>query len=144
MQRNLLQATFDAATELKDAGAVTANGSAMVGGVARVINIGSAFLRATLIVDVDDLTTDADAGYDLILQGSTKPDFTDDVVNLLTIRAGDTAPQGESADVGVGRTARTFMNSKDGVKPYPYLRMFHRVAAGSINYRAFVTKDVLA
>lgn len=147
MQRNLLQATFDAATELKDAGSVSANGAAQVGGVNRVVNVGAAFLRGTLIVDVDllDLTT-GDETADLILQGSTVPDFSSDVSNLLTIRIGDTSNQGESVDAVAGRYARTFLNSRDGVKPYPYLRMFHRLGGTtpSVNYRAFITKDVLA
>ena len=148
MQRNLLTAQFDAATELKDAGsAVTGNGVATVGGVNRVVNIGPAFMSATLIVDVDllDLSSN-DEVYDLVLQGSTAPDFSSDVVNLLTVRVGKASATGESADAVAGRYARSFLNSKDGTKPYPYLRMSHKVAGTtpSINYRAFITKSILA
>ncbi len=148
MQRNLLAAQFDAATELKDAGAITASGVATVGGVPRVVNIGAAFMRATLVVDVDliDLTT-GDETVELRLQGSTVPDFTSDVVVLDTIRVGDTSVSaGETTDRVAGRLTRSVMNSVNGVKPYPYLRMY-AVLAGttpSINYRAFLTKDVLA
>lgn len=148
MQRNLLTAQFDAATELKDAGSITASGAATVGGVPRVLNVGDAFLRATLVVDVDliDLTT-GDETVELRLQGSTVADFTTDVVVLDTIRLGDTSTSaGETTDKTVGRITKSVLNSRDGVKPYPYLRMY-AVLAGttpSINYRAFLTKDILA
>lgn len=148
MQRNLLAAQFDAATELKDAGAVTASGPALVGGVARVINIGKAFLRGTLVIDVDlvDLTT-GDETYEIRLQGSSVPDFTSDVVVLDVTRVGDTSTSaGESVDRTVGRITKSVMNSVDGTKPYQYLRVY-AVLAGttpSINFRAFLTKDILA
>jgi hypothetical protein len=148
MQRNLLAAQFDAATELKDAGSISASGAATVGGVARVVNIGTAFMRATLVIDVDllDLTT-GDETVELRLQGSTVPDFTSDVVILDTIRVGDTSVSaGETVDRVAGRYTKSVMNTVDGRKPYPYLRMY-AVLAGttpSISYRAFLTKDVLA
>lgn len=148
MGRNLLTAQFDAATELKDAGTQTASGAGTVGSVPRVINVGSAFLRATLIVDVDllDLTT-GDEAYEIRLQGSTLPDFSADVAVLTSVRVGDTSvTAGETVDAVAGRYATTFLNSRNGAKPYPYLRVF-LVASGttpSINYRAFLTKDLLA
>jgi len=149
MQRNLLQATFDAATELKDAGAMTASGPATVGGNPRVVNVGTGFLRATWIVDVDllDLTT-GDETVELRLQGSTTADFTSDVVVLDTLRLGDTSVSaGETVDnAALGRRAKSVMNTRDGAKAYPYLRVY-AVLAGttpSVNFRSFLTKDVLA
>jgi len=144
MQRSLLAAQFDAALELKDAGsAITADGVGQVGGVNRVVNVGTGFLRATLIVDVDAFTSGA-AAAKITLQGSSVADFSADVVNLADVDLGSSATIGESADRGVGRVTTTFMNSRDGVKRYPFLRVAHKVPNGSVNYRAFSTKDILA
>jgi hypothetical protein len=144
MQRSLLAAQFDAALELKDAGsAITANGVGQVGGVNRVVNVGAAFLRATLIVDVDAFTAGA-AASKITLQGSTVADFSADVVNLADVDLGTAATIAESADRGVGRVTTTFMNSRNGQKAYPFLRVSHAVPNGSVNYRAFITKDILA
>src|ERR1043166_9343678 len=104
MARNLLTATFDAATELKDAGAVTSAGAAQVGGVKRVVNLGPAFAQISWVVDVDtmDITT-GDEGYTLTLQGSSSPTFASDVHNISTIRLGDSTVTGESVDSTTGR-----------------------------------------
>lgn len=147
-QRNLLTAQFDAALELKDAGsAITANGVAQVGGVNRVVNVGKAFLQATLIIDVDLMDVSSnDETYELTLQGSTTPDFSADVVNIATVKVGKATGLGESSDAGIGRYAVGFINTRDGVKPYPYLRMTHKTSGTtpSFNYRAFITKNQMA
>lgn len=126
MARNLLNSTFDAATELKDAGAVTASAAAQVGGVARVLNVGNAFIEdAVMNVDVDaiDITT-GDEGYTITLQGSTSSTFASNVYNLASVKVGKASVTGHSVDVTTGRYQMPIMNSLDGATPLPYLRAY--------------------
>lgn len=145
MARNNFTATFDAATELKDAGAVTANGAATVASAARVVNVGPAMIDGMLIVDIDamDLAS-ADEVYTLILQGSADSTFATGIYNITTLVVGKAALTFESADSTVGRYMLPFLSSKDGSTPLQYMRMFTRVVGTtpSINYRAFITKDM--
>jgi hypothetical protein len=76
MARNILTATFDAATELKDAGAITASGAGQVSGAPRVVNVGAGLINAVLVIDVDAIDiAGGDEGYTVTLQGSSDPTF---------------------------------------------------------------------
>ena len=147
MPRHILTAPFDAATELKDSGAaLTANAAGTVGGQARVINVGSAFMAGAWIVDVDSLDlASADESYTIELQGADDAAFTAGVVVLGSIRFGKASAINETADRGVGRQQKEFFNAVDGISPKPYLRAFLRVAGTtpSIQYRSFLTKSPL-
>jgi hypothetical protein len=146
MARNLLTATFDAATELKDAGAMTASGAAQVGGAARVVNVGSGIISAVLVIDVNalDITT-GDEGYTLVLQGSTSPTFASDVQNLVIHRAGDSTVTGETVDSTIGRKTIPFTNQARDGSPLPYLRIYATIAGTtpSVDFRAWITKNPL-
>lgn len=143
--RALLNATLDAAMILKDAGAVTASGAATVASVARVLNVGAAFLQGVMTVDFDvmDLTS-SDEGYEVRLQGSTDPTFATDVSILASVRAGTAAGNPEGA-VGIGRRQAPFVNVSESGTPLPYLRAYHVVAGTtpSVNYRAFIGQNPL-
>lgn len=144
--RQLLIGTFDAATELKDAGAVTASGAAQVAGAARVVNVGKAYLEALLIVDFDALdVTSLDEGYEVRLQGSSDPTFATDVNIITSVRAGTAAAIGESVNAGIGRRAKPFINQGEDGQPRAYLRLYHVLSGTtpSVNYRGFITKDPL-
>lgn len=146
MARNLLTATFDAATELKDAGAITASGAGQVSGAPRVVNVGNGLINAVLVIDVDaiDIVT-GDEGYTVTLQGSTDATFATNVQNVASRRVGDSTTTGESADAGIGRYTLPVINqAKDGT-PLPYLRIYTTVAGTtpSVNFRAWLTKNPL-
>ena len=144
MARNLYTATFDAATELKDAGQITASGAGQVGGAPRVVNVGNGIVDAILVIDVDniDITT-GDEGYTLILQGSSSATFASDVQNLVIHRAGDSTTTGETVDSAVGRKTIPFSNQGRDGSPLPYLRIYATVAGTTpiLNYRAWITKN---
>lgn len=144
MARNLLTATFDAATELKDAGAITSTAAAQVGGVNRVVNVGNALIDAVVNIDVDalDITT-GDESYDIRIQGSTSATFASDVHNLVIHKAGDSSVTGETVDSVVGRRSYGLINSGDGSTPLPYIRAYLTIAGTtpSINCRIWMTKD---
>lgn len=142
MARNLLNSTFDAATELKDAGALTASAAAQVGGVARVLNVGPGFIDGVMNVDVDVIDiTSGDEGYTITLQGSTSSTFASNVYNLASVKVGKASVTGHSVDVTTGRFQMPVINSLDGVTPLPYLRAYITCAGTtpSINCRAWLS-----
>jgi hypothetical protein len=146
MARNILTATFDAATELKDAGAITASGAGQVSGAPRVVNVGAGLINAVLVIDVDAIDiAGGDEGYTVTLQGSSDPTFATDVQNIASRRIGDSTVTGESADSGVGRYTLPVINQGRDGTPLPYLRVYTTVAGvtASVNFRAWLTKNPL-
>jgi hypothetical protein len=147
-KRNQMDATFDAALQLKDAGAVSADGAGTVGGQARVVNVGTGLISATLIADIAELDlAGGDEGYRIVLQGSTDPTFATNVSNLVEINGGVAATAAGEDSFGIGRVARGFNNVAENGDVLPYLRVFSDITAGagtgSINYQAFIAQRVL-
>ncbi len=147
-KRNQMDATFDAALQLKDAGAVTADGAGTVGGAARVVNVGTGLMTGVLICDV--LTMDVaggDEGYRIVLQGSSDPTFATNVSNLAEMNAGVSATAEAEGAFGIGRIARLFTNVAENGEQLSYLRVFSDITPGagtaSINYQAFIGQNVL-
>lgn len=143
-QRNVMNATFDAALQLKDAAAVTASGAAQVGGVARVLNVGAAVVSGAFVVDIAALTINADADYDIRLQASSDPTFATDVTIVANVRSALAATAGEDRP-GVGRRTVPFNNIGEDGAPKAYLRAFHTISGTtpSINYSAFISQNPL-
>lgn len=144
-KRNQMDATFDAATQLKDAGAVTADGAGTVDGTARVVNVGPGLIKAALVADVSALDlAGGDEAYRILLQGSTDPTFATNVTNLAELSAG--AGIGEDS-FGIGRISRIFTNNAENGEILPYLRVYTDVTGGTgggtINYQAYIMQDVL-
>lgn len=140
--------TFDALLELKDAGAVTVTNTAgTVASVARVLDVGDAFLDASLHVYISaiDIASN-DEVYTVILQGSDSSTFASGVVNLVTLSFGKATPAGIAADTTVGLAASVpVTNSLDGKTNFRYMRILTRVAGTtpSINYKAWLTRNPL-
>lgn len=146
MGRNLLTATFDAATELKDAGAVSATGVGTVNSVARVVNLGLGIALMTLVIDFDALdVSSGDERYEIILEGSTSLTFASDNHVLERVVLGDSTVNDETVDSTTGRITRRVANSHNGADPMPYVRIRHKIAGttASVTYRAFLTKEVI-
>jgi hypothetical protein len=127
----------DAQLELKDAGAVTADGAATVGGNARTIDVGPGKLRDGACVEVrisaNDFA-DTDELWTLRVQGSN--DAFSAAVDLATLPI----PGGQT-----GLTRIHFTNELFGTV-YREIRIFHDIVAGattpSINYTARLTGPV--
>lgn len=143
-KRNQMDATFDAALQLKDASAVTTTGAAQVGGVARVVNVGAGILSGAFVVDIAALTINADADYDIRLQASSDPTFATDVTIVANVRSALLATAGEDRP-GVGRRTVPFNNIGEDGAPKAYLRAFHVMSGTtpSINYAAMITQNPL-
>ena len=145
MNHSIYHDTFDAATELKDAGAVTANNTAgTVASVARVVNVGTGIIDAVLVVHLDTVdVASTDEAYEIVLQGSTAANFGSGVSNLRIVHAGLAAVNGEPANVTSGTIRVPVSNTLDGLTALPYLRVLTKVVGTtpSINYRAYLTKN---
>lgn len=143
-QRNVMNATFDAALQLKDAAAVATSGAAQVGGAARVVNVGAAILSGVLTVDIIALTVNADADYDIRLQVSSDPTFATDVTIAANVRSAVIATGGEDRPL-VGRRQVPFNNIGEDGAPKAYIRAYHVISGTtpSINYQAFIGQNPL-
>lgn len=144
VKRNQLDATFDAATQLKDAGAAVASGAGTVGGAARVVNVGPAILSAVFNVDIIAQTVDATADYQIRLQASSDPTFATDVTVVAEVVSQLVGTSGQDRP-GLGRQSRPFNNIGEDGAPKAYLRVYHVIGGStpSINYQAFIGQNPL-
>jgi hypothetical protein len=144
VKRNQLDATMDAATQLKDAGAAVASGAGTVGGAARVVNVGPAILSAVFTVDIIAQTIDATAAYDIRLQASNDPTFATDVSIVAHLQSVLIATGGEDRP-GIGRRSIPFVNIGEDGQAKTYLRAYHTISGTtpSINYAAMITQNPL-
>ena len=144
VKRNQMDATFDAALQLKDAGAAVASGAGTVGGAARVVNVGPAILSAAFVVDIIAQTVDATADYQIRLPASSDPTFATDVTIVAEVNSQLLATGGQDRP-GVGRQSRPFNNVGEDGNPKAYLRVYHVIGGTtpSINYAAMITQNPL-
>ena len=135
--------TYDSATLLKDAGVIGASAAATVGGSAKAIYVGPAFVEGVAIADITAIETDTgNEIYTLVMQGSADEAFTAPV-QLASYAPGHTSViPGGGATTTVGRHFVRFSNEQDGVI-YPWLRIYTVVAGtiaggGGINYSCWI------
>jgi hypothetical protein len=151
--------TYDPATEMKDAGAVTTSAAAEVESVAKVLDLGAGRVDAIVVVDVTDIdtttlvpgdpegdppTTDegGDEKYEIEFQVSNSASFSTGNVCAAVLKLGAlTAGTGSSADSATGRYELHVTNEINHTR-YRYARLYTRVAgaAPSIDYTAFLGK----
>jgi len=120
--------TYDNLTLLKDAGVVTVDAAAQVGGSARVVDLGDAHMDAVAVVDTSAVDT-AQGTYTVRIQGASALNFATPVeLAAREIKA-------------TGRTEIPFNNEVAGTY-YRYVRAFHDTggAAPSINNTIFLAK----
>jgi hypothetical protein len=143
--------TFDKRLEVKDAGLIAADAAWQVGGVDKILDIGSARFEGQCVMDITALEiASGDERYDLLIQGSNSATFASDIVILAALPVGDgstigTAYAGSGVDVddAPGRYVLPFSNERNNIY-YRYLRGFTVVTgaiATGINFSAFVAKD---
>lgn len=142
-------ATYDALTVLKDAGAVTSSGAAQVGGSNRTVDLGGAGspgmaksgqMVAEAVIDVTAFSGTNPLAV-LHVQGSND-NFASEVVNLgsIEIASGTGKTAASSLDATPGRYILPFTNWRDGIT-YQYVRMYHAITGTvSINYTSRIAK----
>jgi len=157
MTRNRKDRTFDAATELKDAGLIAASAATQVGGSDVILDLeeggglfdtpsgsdGSRF-DGSIIIDVTEIEiATGDEVFDILAQVSSSPTFASDVKNVAGLNLAATAVADGGADDGeVGHYELGFTNEQNGVARR-YMRLFTVVAgtiATGIDYVAHLAK----
>lgn len=127
----MTSATYDHLLLLKDAGAVTGDGAATVGGSARVIDVGPGRVDGKMVVDTSAIdTASGDEAYRVRLEGSNVVDFASGVVELASGVVSE-----------AGRLEVPFSNVRGGTV-YRYLRAYNDVGgtSPSINSTVFLAK----
>jgi hypothetical protein len=157
MARNRFDFMIDAATQLKDAGAVAASAASQVGGAARVLDIGGpastnptvvagnvapARLDFRVITDVSAIdVSSGDEKYEIEVQVSNDITFATGINVVASLKLGDSSVTGNSADSVVGRYEIHACSEVLGAA-YRYVRLYNRIAGTtpSINYTAWLVQ----
>lgn len=128
---------------MKDAGLVAADAAATVDSVAKIANLGAGVVEGKLVLDVTALEIASnDEVYKVTLQGSSKSDFADSIVDLAEITLGAAEVIGGDQDSETGRYQVPFCTEKNGTV-WPYVRVYTDVAgtiATGINFSAYLSK----
>jgi hypothetical protein len=147
VSRSQFEGSFDAATQLKDPGAVTATGNATVAAVARVLDFGTAAGRIAhtmgwLVVDVAAIDgTTGDEAYSIEVQLAADVAFTTGVVTKCAVLMGDQTASGAPDDYATGRIKVGVDNEHKGtLKRFMRLRHVLAGTTPSINYQAYLSK----
>jgi hypothetical protein len=157
MTRNRFDRSFDAATELKDAGLIAADAAAQVGGADQILDLAAddgvdgppsgsdgSRIDGTVIVDVSAVEIASnDENYKIIAQVSNSPTFASGIKNVGILELADTVVASGGADDGeVGHYEFGISNEVNGVA-FRYLRLFTDVSgtiATGIDYTAHFAK----
>lgn len=125
----------------KDAGAVTADGAATVGGSEKIIKTGAGRFEAVMLIDVSAITVGADNAYNIVIQGSNTADFSGAKQNLAVLDLGNTAVRAGGAITSlIGRYEIPFTTEVNDVV-YDYVRVFTDVTGTtpSVNFKAWAS-----
>lgn len=133
---------FDANLEFKDAGLVAASAAATVDGSAKVVDLGTGFFKADMVVDISAIeVATGDENYRIAVQLSDNSDFsTGAEVEGASIDVGDSSTTLGDTDDAAGRRVFTFDNRGADGTTYRYARVYTTVAgtiATGINFTAF-------
>ena len=160
MTRNRFDRSFDAATELKDAGLIAASAAAQVGGSDQILDLAAddgvdpagnppggsvgSRINGTVVIDIAEIEiATGDEIYDIVAQVSDSATFASGIVNVGGLNIGDSSvSDGGAADGVVGHYEFGITNEQNG-RAYRYLRLFTVVAgtiATGIDYTAHFAK----
>ena len=128
---------------MKDAGLVAASAAAQVDSADKIVNLGAGMVEGKMVVDVSAIEIASnDEVYKVTLQGSSKANFADTIVDLAEITLGASEVIGGDQDSTTGRYQVPFRTEKNGTV-YPYVRVYTDVAgtiATGINFSAYLSK----
>jgi len=134
--------TFDALLEFKDAGLVASSAAATVDSAAKVVDLGTGFFKADLVIDVTAIeVASADESYKIAVELSDASGFSSGTEwERCAIVLGDASINGGDTDNTTGRYILSFDNRMADGTTYRYARVYTTVAgtiATGINYTAF-------
>jgi len=134
---------FDGNLEMKDAGLVAADAAAQVDSSNKILDLGSAFCKGTLVVDATAVEVDSNNElYNICFQLSSSSSFASTVVTRAILPLGATEVIiGSDTDNGTGRYTLHVDNEHKGTI-YRYARLYTDVTgtiATGINYSAYLS-----
>jgi hypothetical protein len=140
--------TFDSDLELKDAGLIGSSAAAQVGGVAKVLDLGTGLVEGNIVVDVSALEiADNDEIYEIVPQLTNTAAFATATAiqdgPLLNLSAKEVKRTDSDKDDATGRYIIPFRNEVGGTI-YRYMRLYTYVTgtvATGVNYSAYLAKD---
>lgn len=145
MARNQKDGSFDYELRLKDAGLITADAAATVGGSAKVLNFGGAHrVDGRVIVDITTIEVASNDERFLIKTQFSDDNFAASIVGGTALDVGVLEVTKDEVDTLVGRYELPFTNNINGVN-YQYMRLWTEVqgaVATGINYVADATLAV--
>jgi hypothetical protein len=143
MPRNQRDRTYDHDLLLHDsASSISSSAAGLVGGAARILDLGQARVDATVVVDVTALDVGAGDEATVFAQVSNGgPGETafeaGDWIAAGALILGDVTLNGSKVDSVVGRYELSFSNEINGTT-YRYMRLYLLIAAsGALTYTAF-------
>lgn len=133
--------TWDKELELATGALIAASAAALVGGSAKILDMGPGFFRGDLVIDTTAIENASnDELFQIEWQLSSSATFASDIVVASVLRLGALEVTFSSADSATGRWVHPVTNSPNGTI-YRYGRVFCRISgtiATGINYSAFM------
>jgi hypothetical protein len=142
---------LDSATQLKQAGAVTADGAGQVGGSDAVADLGGGYAEFDVVIDWTACeVASGDEKYDIRIEGCAASTFASGVYVLSRIILGDSSVTNNATDtppsgrmvIHANNAAITSATDGNSMSALRYVRVYHDVAgaiATGLNYTAFLT-----
>lgn len=121
--------TYDHSLLLHDGDAITASAAGSVGGVAKILDLGSGNVFGDIIVDVSEL--DVDTGNEIVtigVQVSSSATFASDNYQIASLAIGDAAVLAGDTDMTTGRYVIPFNNLIKNGTAKRYLRLYFTIA----------------
>lgn len=140
MTRHQKDVTFDYSTIMKDAGLIAASAAATVGGVAKILDLGTGRMDGRVVLDVTAVeVVHTDEIHGIIFQVSSSATFASAIKNIATLELNALAVSRGGIDVGgvLGHYELGVCNEYNGTL-YRYARLYTFVGgtATGINYSA--------
>lgn len=138
--------TFDADLEFKDSGSVTASAAAQVDSAAKVVDLGTGFFKADLVIDITSIeVATGNESYKVAVELSDDSGFSSgSEFERCAIVFGDSSIHGGDTDTATGRYVLPFDNRFGDGTTYRYARVYTTVAgtidSTGIVYSAFASK----
>lgn len=135
MSRN--KRTYDHSLLLADSGSITASAAALVGGSAKVVDLGSGQCYGDIVLDVTEL--DVDSNNEIVTVGvqlSDSATFASGIYQVASLALGDASPLAGDTDMTTGRYIIPFNNMIADDVTKRYLRIYYTIAGTVAGFTA--------
>ena len=142
MPRNQKDATFDFPMLLHDTVAAAAAGAALVGGVARIIDLGAGRMNGRVVFDLRTITVGIGDLATVVVQFSNTAAMNAGLFNGGAVMWGDVTVNAQSLDTAVPMRQELGVTNEISGATYRYMRLFIiYAAAGAAAFNAYLVKE---